>query len=63
MSSGIIKTNTMRYKLTGYFRWCLNYKHGWISINKYILRWNTSYVYDKKDPYILIGIFKVKDLV
>jgi hypothetical protein len=50
----------MRYKLKGYFRWCLNTKSGWVSIGKYIIRWNTSHIFDKKENYILFGIFRVK---
>lgn len=54
--------NQMRYKLKGYFRWCLNTKSGWVSIGRYIVRWNTSHIFDKKENYILFGIFKSKRL-
>ena len=50
----------MRYKLVGYFRWCLNINTGWLSIGQWIVRWNTPYLLDKKDAYNLFGIEKIK---
>lgn len=50
----------MRYKLKGYFRWCLNLNTGWVSIGRWIVRWNTPYIFDKREPYTLFSIEKVK---
>lgn len=52
----------MRYKLSGKFRWCLNFKNGWIAIGKYILRWNSTPIFNKKEADIVVGLFKVKNV-
>ena len=49
-----------RYKLKGRVRWCLNWKFGWTSIDRWIIRWNTPYVLDHKQSYILFSISKAK---
>jgi hypothetical protein len=49
-----------RYKLKGTARWCLNYKSGWLSIGRWIVRWNTQYIFDPKENYTLFSIGQVK---
>jgi hypothetical protein len=57
---GTTSIRKLRYKLKGTVRWCLNLKGGWISYNHWIIRWNNNYIFDKREPYTLISLTKVK---